>query len=432
MLKNLSTLIVAAITITLIFLGIFKFNILQLPVSSEDKTEQSIENLLIKGSNTVGENFAPLLAKSFLKNMGAILIREHQLENPVEKYIEGTLTNKNKTIRIEIRAHGSSTGFKALGENSTDIAMSSRAIKEKESSTLFKKYGEVGEHPIALDALAIVTYPNNPINTLTISQIADLFSGKITNWTELGGEDYPVSLFSRDNNSGTWDTFKSLVLKPYKKELDSNSQRFESSNELVDGVIDMPGSIGFVGVSYVGSAKLLKVAKSKNGQGKKPTGYTIGTQDYPLSRKLYLYTIGKKQSKLANSFIDFVVKNEGQKQAEKVGLISYYPTHYRPETLDKSTPIRYKDLASLGRRITVNFSPDLFDLDRSKELRDIQRLMNFTNQNPGKKIILVDFSNSPRLAQLKIQLENHNVSVLDTLNIPFKNRLKDPIEVWAL
>ncbi|MET1254800.1 PstS family phosphate ABC transporter substrate-binding protein [Aliikangiella maris] len=432
MLRNILISLIAIVSIALILTGIINFNILRLPNPNTPHNGQAVEELILKGSNTVGESFAPILAKAYLRSIGAILVREHQLESPVEKYIEGTIPNKNKLVRIEIRAHGSSTGFKALDENSTEIAMSSRPIKEKEAKALADKFGVVDEHPIALDALAIVTYPTNPIDQLTVEEIARLFSGEISNWAQLGGEDYPVKVYSRDNNSGTWDTFKNLVLKPFDKKLSDDSGRFESSNELVNNVINMPGSIGFIGVTYVGESKLLKVAQSTNETGKIPTGYTIGTQDYPLSRKLYLYTKGRKHSNLASSFIDFVKQNEGQKQAEKVGLISYYPTHYRPDLKNKKTPLRYKDLASLGRRITVNFSSNVFSMDESKEARDIERLVNFTNQNPGKKIVLVDFSNSPRLAQLKQALKMHNVQVLDTLNIQYKERWEDPIEVWAL
>lgn len=391
-----------------------------------------IETLLLKGSNTVGESFAPLLARSYLNNIGAIRVDTKQLENPVEKYVEGHLPKENKIVRIDIRAHGSSTGFKALTEKNTEIAMSSRTIKNKEHASLSETFGQVNEHPIALDALAIVTYQDNPIDKLTIGQIAAIFAGEITNWNQIGGEDKAISLFSRDNNSGTWDTFKSLVLKPFDKKLAESAMRFESSTELVNRVLLSADGLGFVGVAYVGDSKLLGVSHSEKDEGTLPNGYTIGTQAYPLSRKLFLYTTGTQHSELAQSFLNFVTQNEGQKQANEVGLVSYYPTHYRPQQIDKQTPLRYRELAALGRRITVNFANNLSKIDSAKETRDLERLQNYALHNPGSKIVLVDFANSPRLSEIKNKLIENQISVLDTLSIKYTPRQEDSIEVWVL
>ncbi len=398
----------------------------------ETSSQATQKTLTLSGSNTVGESFAPLLAKSFLQFSGAMFIQEVQLNNPVEKYIEGIIPETNTKIKIAIKAHGSSTGFTALYKKKTEIAMSSRLIKPEEQEQISSIIGEIKEHPIALDALAIITHPNNPINQITIEQIATIFSGQVSNWKELGGNDQKITLFSRDNNSGTWDTFKNLVLKPFAFELDKNATRYESSQELVSQVVNTPGALGFVGVSYVNNSKLLKVSKTSSEVASKPSGYTIGTEAYPLSRKLYLYTAGKKTEPLVQSFIDFVNQNEGQKNSEKVGLISYYPTHYRPQEINKSTPMRYRDLASLGKRITVNFTgKNSSDLSK-KEVRDIERLKNYAQQNPGRKIVLVDFSDSTRLNQLKSILEENQISVLDTFKLNYQSRQSDDIEVWVL
>ena len=433
MMRNI---LVAVLLVAVVGLGSFwlfkNSNSPMIMTQEQPKVTIETETLFLKGSNTVGESFAPRLAEAYLKNIGAILVETNPLDNPVEKIVEGSLHNQNKKIQIDIRAHGSSTGFKALSENTTQIAMSSRKIKQKEYESLTAKFGKVVEHPIALDALAIVTYTSNPVDTLTIEQIAAMFSGELTNWRQVGGEDKPIILFSRDDKSGTWDTFNSMVLKPRKLKLNEKSARFESSNELVNNVVNTDGSLGFVGVAYVGNSKLLNVSLNTGDPGTQPSGYTIGTQAYPLSRKLYLYTIGEKHSELSQAFIQFVTQNEGQKQAEEAGLISYYPTHFKPKTIDKKTPRRYRELAAIGRRITVNFSHSYEEMDNAKELRDLERLENFANHNPGRKIVLVDFSNSARLAEVKSKLEQHAISVLDTMRVNYKPRAKDNIEVWVL
>ncbi|WP_168204317.1 PstS family phosphate ABC transporter substrate-binding protein [Aliikangiella coralliicola] len=400
--------------------------------SEANESQPIVETLTLKGSNTVGESFAPLLAEGYLQSIGAILIKKISRESPVEKYVEGLLPTENKLVRIDIRAHGSSTGFKALNNHNTEIAMSSRAIKSKEHDGLSNQFGQVNEFPIAFDALAMITHPDNPIDQLTTEQISQIFSGEINNWQQLGGNDHEISLFSRDNNSGTWDTFKSLILKPYDKKLSEKSARFESSIELVDKVTTTPGSLGFVGVAYVKNAKLLKVSRDQNSIATKPTGYTIGTQSYALSRKLYFYTTGTKHSKLAESFIDFSTQNSGQKLTEKVGLISYYPTHYRPEVSDKQAPSRYRELISMGRRITVDFPVNIKVEDTAKEERDFERLKNFMVQNPLSKIVLVDFSSSARVSQIKQQLQQREIEVLDTLEIDYLAKERQSIEVWVL
>lgn len=400
--------------------------------NNSSKQQYYVETLTLKGSNTVGESFAPMLATAFLKNQGATLIKTLQQESPVEKIIEGVLPGKNRKLRVDIRAHGSSTGFKALADQSTEIAMSSRVIKNKEFDSLTATFGQVSEHPIALDALAIVTYQSNPIDSLTIKQIAQIFSGEIANWSQLGGDNQDIYLFSRDNNSGTWDTFKSLVLKPYDVKLSDRSARFESSAELVKRVVANKGAVGFVGVAYVGESKLLKVAANEDSLATLPSGYTIGTEDYALSRKLYFYTTGKERSSMAQKFLEFVTQNEGQKLADDVGLISYYPTSYRPKNLDKQTPIRYRELAATGRRITVNFANQVSTDETSKETRDLQRLQNFAFNNPGKQIILVDFSNSTRLAEIRSKLEDNAISVLDVMRVDYEPLQSENIEVWVL
>jgi len=409
-----------------------KYNQIPLTIKQQKAQALKVETLFLKGSNTVGESFAPRLAQAYLRSRGGILINTISLEDPVEKIVEGVIPDEDKMIRIDIRAHGSTTGFKALEKQSAEIAMSSRAIKSEERVTLSSVFGEIVEHPIALDALAIVTYPDNPLNTLTISQIAGIFSGEIKNWSQVGGENQRIHLLSRDNNSGTWDTFNSLVLKPRKLKLHEDSKRHESSAELVASVVNTRGALGFVGVAYAGEAKLLKVAANANEPGTRPSGYTIGTQAYPLSRKLYFYTAGRKNSPLAKSFIQFVTQNEGQKEANNAGLISYYPTHYRPVKLDKATPIRYRELATIGRRITVNFSSGGTKIDEDKETRDLQRLRNFALENPGRMIVLVDFSDSPRLAEIKNRLEQNQISVLDTLTIHYPPLNANNIEVWVI
>jgi len=388
-----------------------------------------VEKLVLKGSNTVGEKFAPQLAKSFLRELGAVLVKSTTGKSWVDKIISGSIPQKNTRIDIEIYAHGSSTGFIALEEDSTDIAMSSRAIKTNESEKLTEQYGVVKEYPVALDALAIVVDPNNPIKRLSIAQIADLFSGKIVNWKQLSGLDQPVKIFARDDNSGTWDTFKHLVLKPYSKTLSGSAKRFESSGELVAQTVATAGGIGFVGASFISGAPIVKVSRDKLDEGAKPDIFTIGTLKYALSRKLYMYSVQQKPKPIAQAFIDFVNSNKGQSIADDVDLVSYFPTYDRP-SIDSRSPTKYKELASLGLRLTVQFSSNKTK-NQDIEQRDIRRLKQYIRQYPGKKLILVGLSNNTSLGWLIRLFDQANLPVLDTMNFN-SGQNKSDIEVWAI
>ena len=397
------------------------------------KVDESVSaRLTIKGSNTVGENLIPLVARGFLNEQGASMIEFTQLDSFVERMIDGRNLAEKQINRIEVSAHGSSTGFKALLAGTADIGMSSRPIKPTEKQSLEATYGQVNEHPIALDALAITSHSDNPVNSLTIEQIAKIFSGEIDNWKLIGGENLAIQLFSRDNNSGTWDTFKNLVLEPHRLTLSADSTRLESSTELVSMVESTPGAIGFVGAAYSNRGKLIAIAKDANQKAALPSVYTIGTESYPLSRKLFLYTVGSQQRPITKAFIEFATRNEGQKLAERVGLVSYFPTHYSPKNIAKDTPQLYRGLNSLGSRITVNFDRLDKQVDSGKENRDLERLKNFAELNPGRAFVLVGFSSARRLAELESKLASKEINVLDSLNLDYAKRHGDNIEVWVL
>ncbi|MGX5173311.1 PstS family phosphate ABC transporter substrate-binding protein [Aliikangiella sp. IMCC44653] len=401
-------------------------------IASSADQKIKAETLKLVGSNTIGESFAPLLAESFLKNKGAILVRTETLENPVEKNISGFIQQTNTQINIQIRAHGSTTGFNVLLANQTDIAMSSRPVKTTEVEALKKANQNLTEEPIALDALAIITHPDNPISQLTITQIGEIFSGNISNWKQLGGPDMPITIYARDNNSGTWDTFKNIVLKPFNLNLNTAAKRFESSQQLVSMLSQDNSAIGFVGVSYIAQAKVIAVAATQQSQASTPSVFTIGTQAYPLSRKLFLYANEETKSQLAKEFLSFCSTHKGQQQAPLVDLISYYPTYSRPQALTKATPLRYRNLASLATRLTVSFAAHTHALDPTKEARDIERLSNFSQQSPGRKFVLVATQPSSRLKSLKEQLTNAKIGILDTLQFDLADLQKQHIEVWVL
>jgi phosphate transport system substrate-binding protein len=368
-------------------------------------------DIRLHGSNTVGELFAPQLIQAYLRKKDLPLIQEQPGESMVERHFIGQKMGESRQINIELHAHGSSTGFKMLLSGKTDIAMSSRPIHDSEIKILSKKYPSIAsddaEHVIAFDGLAVIVHQDVEINSMTVEDIASIFAGDITNWKEVGGKDLEIKLFARDDMSGTYDTFNNLTLKRFDKKLSTSAKRFESSYALKAAVESQIGSVGFVGISHVGESKVMEIAKVRGRRGFLPNKFTIGTEDYPLSRRLYMYLPTEIESKLAHDFIDFVESANGQQVAENVDLISYYPVTSTYRVASSSlVSKKFKNLAENGRRMSVvlryhassqmskthtNDENTQLNLD-SKTKRDVGRILSYTNKNKGKKLFFVGFS----------------------------------------
>jgi len=301
----------------------------------------------------------------------------------VESTISFQRPTKNSLGIIEIKAHGSSTAFNSTEDISNvglagghcDIGMASRKIKDSEQKQLAElKLGQMNtpacEYPIALDGVAVVLNTSNPIPSLTIPQVAQIFSGKITNWTEVGGPNLPIYIYARDEHSGTWDTFKFKVLKPHKLDLrKDNIERFEDTNLLIRSVATNPGGIGFCGLAYIDTTvKGLAVNETEELTAFQPSRLTVKSQDYPLARLLYFY-LPSHSSSIAREFVKFTMSNEGQSVVDTVGLVGQGLV---TET-DKIAADKYKQL--LLKDITI---PDQYkELIKSADRRNTQANLRF-------------------------------------------------------
>ncbi len=170
-------------------------------------------------------------------------------------------------MRVELSAHGSSTGFTALLERHAELAAASRPVKDSEVRAL-AGFGDLrspyAEQVIAIDGLAIILHPDNPLASLDTAQLAAVFAGEVRTWEELGGKGGAIRLYARDEQSGTYDTFKELVLASHGKSLASDARRFESNDRLAAAVSADPHAIGFVGIASVGRARALAIADGES------------------------------------------------------------------------------------------------------------------------------------------------------------------------
>ncbi len=237
-----------------------------------------------------------------------------------EKYME-----ENHREFIAVTGGGSGTGLSSLISGTCDIAMSSRNIKEKEILLAKQKGISPYETKVALDGLAVVVNPQNPVSKLTIEQLAGIFTGKITNWKEAGGKDERIVILSREVNSGTHVYFKEHVLRKgdpgSKEEFAPSALLLPSSQAIADEVASNPAAIGYYGMGYISAKqKPVAVAKDEKSDYVAPAIENVVNGKYPISRPLFLYTNGLPQG-LVKQFIDFCLSKEGQEIVLKTDFV---------------------------------------------------------------------------------------------------------------
>ncbi|WP_376748297.1 substrate-binding domain-containing protein [Stutzerimonas nitrititolerans] len=369
---------------SLLLLGFVCYSFPGLAIGAAPAADRPV--LSIQGSNTVGAKLAPMLIAGFFESQGLRDVRIAPAGRENEQRISATAAD-GRTVFAEVAAHGTGTGFAGLKDASADLAAASRPIKQSELDAL-AELGDLrsaeAEQVIAIDGLAIIVHPDNPLSTLTVAQVARLFAGEVSNWRELGGADIAVKLFARDDRSGTYDTFKELVLGNQDKTLALRARRYESNDQLSQDVSKVPGAIGFVGLASVGSAKPLAIADGDS-QPMAPTSASIATEDYPLSRRLFLYARPDEQSAQLQAFIAYVHGAAGQAIVERSGYVAQSIRAIKL-TAQADMPPAYQQLAREAQRLTVNFRFDQGSarLD-NKARRDIDRLVAYLNAN-GKRM----------------------------------------------
>jgi phosphate transport system substrate-binding protein len=228
-------------------------------------------------------------------------------------------------VSISVTGGGSGTGIAALINGSTDVANASRQMKEEEFRETEQGGASPVEHVVALDAIAVVVNPQNPVDRLSIPQIAEVYTGRTTNWRELGGEDRPIVLASRESNSGTYIYFLENVVRlgdADNESLFSPEALLLPSSEVIGlEVAQNPNAIGYDGLGYVTEAqKTLEVGVDQYGPFVPPTIETVNDGTYPIARPLYMYTRGEPTGAI-KEYLDWIRSDEGQRVVEELGFV---------------------------------------------------------------------------------------------------------------
>ncbi|HRZ87420.1 MAG TPA: PstS family phosphate ABC transporter substrate-binding protein [bacterium] len=226
---------------------------------------------------------------------------------------------------IAVTGGGSGTGISALINGTCDIAQASRSMTEKEVGLAKKNGHEPKECEVAIDALSVVVHPSNPVAKLTIDQLSDIYTGKITNWKEIGGNDRQIVVLSRERNSGTHVYFLEHVLRRGNakgpEEYASGVLMMPSSQAIADEVSSNPDAIGYFGLGYLtGKEKAIAVAKDSASEYVSPGFDTASSGKYPVARALLIYTDGEPKGAV-KGFLDFVLSDDGQKIVKDLDFV---------------------------------------------------------------------------------------------------------------
>ena len=228
-------------------------------------------------------------------------------------------------VEISVTGGGSGTGIAALVNGTIDIANASREIKPEEIQQAKDNGVKPVEFVVARDAIAVIVNPTNPVNQLSIKQISDIYSGRINNWSEVGGEDRVIVRLSRETNSGTHVYFLENVIrmgsKTDKTLFSSDTLLLPSSEGITAETRDNPNAIGYDGLGYVTSeVKMIAIALDSSCPFILPSAYTVNQGQYPIARDLYMYTNNQPSGAIAD-YINWIMTSEAQNIVTELGFV---------------------------------------------------------------------------------------------------------------
>ncbi|HHY88813.1 MAG TPA: phosphate ABC transporter substrate-binding protein [Chloroflexi bacterium] len=279
-----------------------------------------LAGLLLTGcrGNPGGENDAPASANTInnkgsdtLVNLGLAWAEQYQALYP--------------EARISVTGGGTGVGIQSLLNGTVQLASASRQITERELQTARAGGIEPVEFVVAQDAIAVIVHPDNPVEQLSLQQISDIYSGKINNWSEVGGEDRPIVRLSRESNSGTHVYFLEAVLRMGREDdrtlFAPQTLLLPSSEGIIAEVSDNPNAIGYDGLGYVTpNVKVLAVSADEDGPYVLPSEETVNNGTYPIARDLYMYTAGEPQGMLLD-YLNWILSPDAQQIVSALGFV---------------------------------------------------------------------------------------------------------------
>jgi phosphate transport system substrate-binding protein len=265
--------------------------------------------------------FGALIATSVAGQAGRITVKgSDTMVILAQKWAE-VYMSKQPTTKIQVTGGGSGTGFAALQNQTTDLANASRKIKASEVAACIKAFGKrPTEYKVCLDGLSVYVNTDNSIKELTVEQLDNIFSGKIRNWKEVGGKPLPITLYSRENSSGTYEFFKENILKG--KDFAASAQTMQGTAAVLQAVANDNKAIGYGGAAYGGGAKHLAIKMDDSSPAVEPTEENVIKAIYPIWRYLYIYVNPALDKGETAAYLNWIRSEDGQQVVKDVG---YFP-----------------------------------------------------------------------------------------------------------
>jgi phosphate transport system substrate-binding protein len=237
--------------------------------------------------------------------------------------------SKNNNVKIQVTGGGTGTGFAALQNQTTDLCNASRKIRAAEITECIKMFGKrPTEYKVCLDGLSVYVHAENPVKELSLEQLLLIFTGKTKNWKDVGGPDAPITIYSRENSSGTYEFFKENVLKG--RDFSARAQTVPGTASVVEAVAKDKNGIGYGGAAYGAGAKHLAIKKDNRSPAIEPTEEAVVKGTYPIWRYLYVYVNPEIDKGAIADYLAWIRSDEGQKVVKEVGYFPL-PKHLREQ-----------------------------------------------------------------------------------------------------
>jgi len=395
-----------------------------------------IQEFTIAGSKTMGTQMMPLLIEAYAFSLGADLETEIISDSRVIYSILDSAGEIYAAITLDLGS--SADAFTALENGDAFIGLSSRRVTESERNR-FLRAGKgdltsaAQERILGLDGLAIALNPANPVQSLSLEQISDIFAGNILNWREVGGLDLPISIYRQNGSAGSTQVFDTLVMAPSRRSLSNIAFILDDSDAIADAVMNDRNGIGIISVANDPNANTVAL-RSICGQITTPTDFSIKTEEYPMSRRLFAYVNGRKLPEKVAGLLDFITSDAAQEVVVRAGFANQAVT--TASLNDQGRRLAHALIAERDRpslellqelvasiqdaermSLTFRFKSGSVAPDNRAE-RDIIRLAEMLRQGAfdGKRLLIIGFADNigainenQRLSQARAE------SVRDTL-----------------
>ncbi|MGH6816775.1 MAG: phosphate ABC transporter substrate-binding/OmpA family protein [Hyphomicrobiaceae bacterium] len=368
----------------------------------------------IHGANTVGHELMPVLIEGYASSIRANAIKEAG-PNPLEVPYKIADAGGKEMVRIDLKRHGSTTAFTSLQKRAAEIGMADRPITDQEVQQLAaagfaNMRAPQNEHVLALDGLLVIVSQDNPAVSISINDIAKIFAGQITDWNELSLPPGKINVYSVDTQAGTFSVFDALVMRPRNLTLTQAARLLASAGEVSDAVARDPNGIGVSSFAFQRNAKGVNVENSC-GLIIRPSIFAVKTEEYPLTRRIFLYTTGTV-SPHAKALLDYALSLEAQPLIaeaqfvdQSVQLMSFddqggriaYALNAQAEDFDMAQMRQLIGQINTAQRVSITFRFKFGSSELDPKAReDVNRLVELlkTPDMREKQVMLLGFTDS--------------------------------------